>query len=607
MNLIIDYHNEAELTVSDDNGISLGASDTINIAVKSYNRLEDKPQIEGVELVGNKSLSDIGAYNKSEVDAIVQGKADESELSAVAKSGKYDDLTDKPNLFSGNYNDLTNKPTIPTVPTKVSAFTNDVGYMTSYTETDPTVPQWAKAQNKPTYTASEVGALPDTTSIPSKTSDLTNDSGYITGMTILSYGNSTWNDFITAYNAKKVVYCRASSGSNPASGSQTRLAFMAYVNNAETPTEVEFQYYRSVSSLSDSQQGDQVFVYKITSSGSWTVTTRNAFTKMVAGSGLTSTYNNGTLTMKLDGTLPTKTSDLDNDSDFTSKPYVDGTSGRVYYGQVDSTSTATVFTATIDGITEYYDGLTVMLKNGVVTSASGFTININGLGAKHAYSNMAAATAETTMFNINYTMMFTYDSTRVEGGGWVLYRGYNANDNTIGYQIRSNSMSLPMTSVTYRYRLLFTSADRAHFVPANNSTSTNATAKRNTCQDKIDPFGRIVYYGTTASVAAGSRPSATALWDRYAIALGYSFNRTGAALTLTSWEPVYLKCAPQTDGSAIIDADEPYVQELPTTADGNIYIHLGVAYSATNIELDLEHPVYYHDGTIIRMWTGPTA
>ena len=34
--------------------------------------------------------------------------------------------------FSGNYNDLTNKPTIPTVPTKVSAFTNDVGYLTEH-------------------------------------------------------------------------------------------------------------------------------------------------------------------------------------------------------------------------------------------------------------------------------------------------------------------------------------------------------------------------------------------------------------------------------------------------------------------------------------------
>ena len=32
-------------------------------------------------------------------------------------------------------------------------------YLTSYTETDPTVPSWAKEASKPTYTASEVGAL----------------------------------------------------------------------------------------------------------------------------------------------------------------------------------------------------------------------------------------------------------------------------------------------------------------------------------------------------------------------------------------------------------------------------------------------------------------
>lgn len=39
---------------------------------------------------------------------------------------------------------------------------------------------WVKQQNKPTYTAEEVGALPDTTVIPSKTSELQNDSGFLT-------------------------------------------------------------------------------------------------------------------------------------------------------------------------------------------------------------------------------------------------------------------------------------------------------------------------------------------------------------------------------------------------------------------------------------------
>ena len=175
--------------------------------------------------------------------------------------------------------------------------------------------------------------------IPSKTSDLTNDSGFITGMEILSYGNSTWQNFIDAYNANKVVYCRASSNSNPGSGSQTRLAFMAYVNNATTPTEVEFQYYRSVSSHSASQQGDQVFVYKLTKTGGWSVTTREASSKVVAGTGLSSSYSSGVLTLTSSGeanvqsdwneadntkddfiknkpTIPTKVSELNNDSGF---------------------------------------------------------------------------------------------------------------------------------------------------------------------------------------------------------------------------------------------------------------------------------------------------
>lgn len=47
-------------------------------------------------------------------------------------------------------------------------------------ETDPTVPEWAKQPEKPSYTADEVGALPVGTKIPSKTSDLQNDSGFLT-------------------------------------------------------------------------------------------------------------------------------------------------------------------------------------------------------------------------------------------------------------------------------------------------------------------------------------------------------------------------------------------------------------------------------------------
>lgn len=48
-----------------------------------------------------------------------------------------------------------------------------------FEETDPTVPDWAKQPEKPTYTAEDVGALPDNTKIPTKTSELDNDSGFL--------------------------------------------------------------------------------------------------------------------------------------------------------------------------------------------------------------------------------------------------------------------------------------------------------------------------------------------------------------------------------------------------------------------------------------------
>jgi cytoskeletal protein CcmA (bactofilin family) len=55
-------------------------------------------------------------------------------------SVSWNDVTSKPTFAnvatSGSYNDLSDKPSIPTVPSNVSAFTNDAGYLTSYTETD---------------------------------------------------------------------------------------------------------------------------------------------------------------------------------------------------------------------------------------------------------------------------------------------------------------------------------------------------------------------------------------------------------------------------------------------------------------------------------------
>lgn len=96
-------------------------------------------------------------------------------------------------------------------------------------------------------------------------------------------------------------------------------------------------------------------------------------------------------------------------------------------GKLDSTSTATAMTATVAGIKELKNGVCVWLENGVVTSASGVKLNVNNLGAKPIYNSMAEASAVTTTFNVAYTMLFVYNSTRVTGGCWDMVYGYDSN------------------------------------------------------------------------------------------------------------------------------------------------------------------------------------
>ena len=138
----------------------------------SYNDLSDKPVIPTVPTNVSAFNNDAGYltehqsldnyYNKSQTDNLLAGKQHtltaganitiENNVISATGSGEPADLTnyytktetntllnamaDSNSLAtvatSGNYNDLTNKPTIPTVPTNVSAFVNDAGYLTQH-------------------------------------------------------------------------------------------------------------------------------------------------------------------------------------------------------------------------------------------------------------------------------------------------------------------------------------------------------------------------------------------------------------------------------------------------------------------------------------------
>ena len=73
--------------------------------------------------------NDVGFISSSEGTLYTAG-------TGLTLSGSEFSLTDP--HFSGDYEDLTSKPTIPTVPTNVSEFTNDAGYITASAPIDLT-------------------------------------------------------------------------------------------------------------------------------------------------------------------------------------------------------------------------------------------------------------------------------------------------------------------------------------------------------------------------------------------------------------------------------------------------------------------------------------
>ena len=93
----------------------------------------------------------------------------------------------KTEAFTGSYNDLTNKPTIPTVPLDVSAFNNDAGYLT-----DVGIVSYNDLSDKPVLFSGDYNDLtnkPNIPTVPNAVSSFVNDAGYLTDIGTISYND----------------------------------------------------------------------------------------------------------------------------------------------------------------------------------------------------------------------------------------------------------------------------------------------------------------------------------------------------------------------------------------------------------------------------------
>lgn len=160
----VDYFTQAEIQQIENNAAAkvdlsdyTKSADLSSVATSgSYNDLKDKPSIPaayelpvasatalgGVKVGSGLSITDgvLSATGGGTADSVdwskIQNKPDFAD---VATSGSYNDLADKPTIPSTTglatetyVDDKIAEIDIPIVPTKVSAFTNDAGYLTEH-------------------------------------------------------------------------------------------------------------------------------------------------------------------------------------------------------------------------------------------------------------------------------------------------------------------------------------------------------------------------------------------------------------------------------------------------------------------------------------------
>lgn len=145
---------------------------------------------------------------------------------------------------------------------------------------------------------------------------------------------------------------------------------------------------------------------------------------------------------------------------------------------MDSTSTSTAFKVTADGITELYEGLAIIVKNTVIASASGCTLQVNNLTAKGMVRSIGG-TAVTTHWALNAEYIFIYNGT-----SWVMQMGYDSNSDTkVRQTLKSDNVDRPLLMAYSDNSTTTGNVDNVSYrnnsIYANASTGTITATKFN--------------------------------------------------------------------------------------------------------------------------------
>ena len=293
--------------------------------------------------------------------------------------------------------------------------------------------------------------------------------------------------------------------------------------------------------------------------------------------------------------------------DLSDKPSFNGillnaSTSKSFYGISSSAADAITKEVTISSVTTLEAGQIIIVQPTITSTVANSYLQLNEFTAypmRYGNANISTST-DSVVWNASFPSIWLFDGTY-----WIfLAHGYDSNTTyTFNYSVDAGQyVSGTGSYAISRYSLVMQKPNMTWEKITNTASnySTGTTKTVNTSGFLID---QIRYYNTTTNLANGAKAATNVMYDKAAtIDLRYSTN-CGSTTNWAAGDYIYLVgTVNATDGLFYLDTTTWWTKNLPSTNDGKVYIRLGIALSASSYTLSLfeDHPIFYHDGTQIR-------
>ena len=269
-----------------------------------------------------------------------------------------------------------------------------------------------------------------------------------------------------------------------------------------------------------------------------------------------------------------------------------------------STSTATAFVVSATGITELYDGLTIVVKNTKVASDTNCTLKLNNTDAKRIWLSQANSYC-TTHWGLNQTFIFVYDATNER---WELQQGRDTDSTDIS-TVRPYYTHFPVGTNGIMRNSLFLQDTNGNYqsIVTTNGTGTK-TYNVNTW---FFIPNKIFYYNSSTDAESGTvLGNSSATYSANLIDLRYSFNgvtTSASTSSIVANKPLYLIVEKQKDNTFRISgfpvgneikrfvqdlSDFPSKSTFDCMANGICLVLIGYTYDSYRCDLLPVNPVF---------------